>query len=63
MSEGIVLRFCKCGAVLTTRDIQEGVPCKRCRDKKKMVLKPLFKQARKPNPAPDIWSEKHAEAK
>jgi len=54
------IRYCNCGKILSTWDIQEGLPCKRCRQKNKIKLAPIGKMVRKPNPAKNIWGEREA---
>ncbi len=54
----IIIRFCSCGAILSTADVREGRPCKRCRERKKLNIPPLGRVVRKPNPSRNIWAEK-----
>jgi hypothetical protein len=57
---GLVVRFCECGSVLSTEDVREGRPlCKTCRKKKGIKIPILNKIVRIPNPAPDLWSQRH----
>jgi hypothetical protein len=57
----MIIRFCSCGEILTTNDIQEGLPCKKCRKKRGLKVESLGKIIRKPNPAKNIWAEKQGE--
>jgi len=49
------VRFCKCGRILNTQEITEGMPCRICRKRKGIKMIPLDKKIHKPNPAPNTW--------
>ena len=54
----MLIRYCACGRLLTSMDIQEGRPCRVCVKNKKLKISPLFKMVRKPNPAPNLYIQK-----
>ena len=60
---GLIIRYCACGEILSTEDVKEGRPCKKCRKKKGLKIPLLHKVVKTSNPAPNLWLQKHQEEK
>ena len=59
----MIIRFCNCGNILSSKEIMEGIPCKPCRKRKGLKIPPLFKNEKKSNPAPNIWLDRQSQNK
>jgi len=57
----MLIRFCRCNLILTSRDIREGIPCGKCREKIGLKFTPLNKVEHRPNPAQNIWAKKQGD--